>query len=69
MKKGRFYLTEFSKGFIEMMAEKKIATDKNILRDYDILKDNERGLSLSQLAIKYGLHRDTIKLVVSKHRK
>jgi hypothetical protein len=66
---SKFHITEFSKGFIEMMAKKKVANDKNITRDYDILKDKERGLSLSQLAIKYSLSRQSIKDIASKYKK
>lgn len=61
-------ITKFSRTFVENMVKAKVATDKNILRNYDILKDKERGLSYSQLSIKYSLCRDQIIEIVKKYR-
>lgn len=52
-------ITKYSKTFIENMVKDKVAEPK-VLRDYDILKDRERGLSIGQLCIKYGLSKPTI---------
>lgn len=40
---------------------------ENILRDYDILKDRERGLSCGQLAIKYGITCQAIMKIVNSY--
>lgn len=66
---SKYRMIKYSRGFIEMMAEEKIATNKNITRDYDILKDKERGLTTGQLAIKYGLSVIRIKEILAEYRK
>jgi len=52
-------ITKYSKTFIENMVRDKVAEPK-ILRDYDILKDRDRGLTIGQLCIKYQLSKPTI---------
>lgn len=52
-------ITKYSKTFIENMVKDKVAQPKT-LRDYDILKDRERGLTIGQLCIKYNLSKPTI---------
>jgi Mor family transcriptional regulator len=66
---SKYHLTRFSKGFIEMMAKEKVATDKNITRDHQILSDKEAGKSISQLAIKYSLDRSSICDILRKYKK
>jgi len=52
-------ITKYSKTFIENMVKDKVAEPK-ILRDYDIMKDRDRGLTIGQLCIKYSLSKPTI---------
>jgi Mor family transcriptional regulator len=52
-------ITKYSKTFIENMVRDKVAEPK-VLRDYDILKDRDKGLTIGQLCIKYQLSRPTI---------
>lgn len=59
-------ITKYSKQFIQNMVNDKVAHPKT-LRDYDILKDRERGLTIGQLSIKYDLHKTTI-LEILKNR-
>jgi len=52
-------ITKYSKTFIENMVKDKVA-DPKVLRDYDIIKDRDRGLTIGQLVIKYSLSKPTI---------
>lgn len=52
-------ITKYSKTFIENMVKEKIA-DPKVLRDYDIIKDRDRGLTIGQLVIKYSLSKQSI---------
>jgi acetone carboxylase gamma subunit len=52
-------ITKYSKQFIQNMVNDKVAHPK-VLRNYDIIKDRQRGLTIGQLCIKYDLHKTTI---------
>ena len=39
-----------------------------VLRDYDILKDRERGLSCGQIAIKYSISCTMVMKVINKYQ-
>lgn len=60
--------TNFTRDFIKTAVEYKIA-EPSKLRDYDILKDREKGMSQQQLAIKYGLSRQSIINIISNYAK
>lgn len=47
-------LTKFTRSFWET-AVAYGGSKPNVLRDYDIIKDRDRGLSCGQLAIKYDI--------------
>lgn len=59
-------LTSFSKEFWKTAVECK-ATKKNLLRDYDIISDRERGLTIGQLAIKYKLSEKQISVIINQY--
>lgn len=42
-------------------------SDPLVVRDYDILKDREKGLSCGQLAIKYGITCQAIMKIINKY--
>jgi len=52
-------IEKYSKEFIKNMVRDKVASPK-ILRDYDIITDRNRGLTIGQLCIKYSLTKPTI---------
>lgn len=58
-------ITKYSRGFIENMVKDKVAQPET-LRNYDIITDHKRGLSYSQLAIKYNLSRMQIIRILKK---
>lgn len=61
-------MTRFTRDFVATAVAYKIA-DESKLRDYDILKDRERGLSQQQLANKYGVSRQSIVVILNKYCK
>lgn len=58
-------VTKFTRGFVKTCLEYKI-NRINCMRDYDIMTDHERGLSLEQLGIKYGISKQAIHKIVHK---
>jgi len=60
-------LTSFSKGFWQSAVECKGA-NKNILRDYDIVKAREEGKTYGQIAIKHGLSEKQVCVIVAKYK-
>ena len=52
-------ITKYSKEFIKNMIKDGIASPK-VLRDYEVIKDRERGLTIGQIAIRHQLHRTTV---------
>jgi len=52
-------ITNHSKDFWKAIVAYGVA-DEKVLRNYDIITDHKRGLSYSQLAIKYKLSRDRV---------
>lgn len=60
-------ITAFSKQFWKTVVECKGVGNKNVLRDYDIIKDREKGMTLGQLSIKYGLSEKQIHVIINKY--
>ena len=60
-------ITNFSRAFIQTAVAYKIA-DPTKIRDYDILKDHEKGMSHGQIAIKHGLSRRSIIDIIQRYR-
>jgi len=58
-------IEKLSRGYWEI-AVKHRGCDPLVLRDYDIIKDHERGLSLGQLAIKYCMTKRNIINILKK---
>lgn len=58
---------KFSRGFWEM-AHACGGTRDNILRDYDILSDHKKGLTIGQLSHKYGLAKSSVWEIVNKYK-
>ena len=58
-------IEKYSKEFIKNMVRDKVASPK-ILRDYDIITDRNRGLTIGQLSIKYNLSKPTIYSILKK---
>lgn len=61
-------LTKFSRAFWETAVAYK-GSPPTVLRDYDILKDHERGMSYSQLAIRYKINRATAINICNRYKK
>lgn len=60
-------ITKYPKDFISNLVKEKIAKP-NSLRNYDIVSDRQRGLSLGQLAIKYDLTRMQIIRILNDNK-
>lgn len=60
-------LTALSRGYWEISV-KCNASDPLILRNYDLLKDREKGKTLGELAIKYGISRMQVCNIINKHK-
>lgn len=60
-------ITKYPKELIQTMVKEKIAKSQAI-RNYDIITDRNRGLSLGQLAIKYNLTRMQITRIVNDNK-
>jgi len=60
-------LTKFSRAFWETAVKYKGAKPE-VLRDYDILKDREKGKTLTQCAIKHDVTRKTVASIQKKYR-
>jgi Mor family transcriptional regulator len=60
-------LTKYPKDFISNLVKEKIAKP-NSIRNYDIVSDRQRGLSLGQLAIKYELTRMQIIRILNDNK-
>lgn len=58
-------VTKFTRGFVKTCLEYKI-NRINTIRDYDIMTDHDKGMSLEQIAIKYSLHKSSIYKIVHK---
>lgn len=66
MKRGeKGDITKFTRDFWNTVVAYNGA-DETIIRDYDIKKDHDAGLSYSQLAIKYKIHRTTVIRICGK---
>lgn len=61
-------LLKFSRQFWETAVAYK-GSDPNVLRDYDILTDLNKGKTWTQIQIKHGVCRTTIANIVSKYKK
>lgn len=61
-------ITKFSRAFWETAVAYK-GSPSTVLRDYDILKDRERGMSFNQLAIKHRVSKVTALDIVHKYKK
>jgi hypothetical protein len=60
-------ITKFSRAFWETAVKYK-GSKPEVLRDYDILKDREKGKTLAQCAIKHNLTRKTVAEIQKKYR-
>jgi len=60
-------ITKYPKELIQSMVKEKIAKPQS-LRNYDIVTDRQRGLSLGQLAIKYDLTRMQIIRILNDNK-
>jgi Mor family transcriptional regulator len=60
-------ITKYPKELIQNMVKEKIAKPQS-LRNYDIVTDRQRGLSLGQLAIKYDLTRMQIIRILNDNK-
>lgn len=60
-------ITKYSKDLISNLVKEKIAKPTS-LRNYDIVSDRQRGLSLGQLAIKYNLTRMQIIRILNDNK-
>lgn len=58
-------IEKLSRGYWEIAVKHK-GCDPIILRDYDIIKDRERGLTLGQLAIKYNMTKMNVIKILTK---
>ncbi len=61
-------LLKFSRSFWETAVAYK-GSDKDVLRDYDILADLQRGKTWTQIQIKYNVSRQTVCNIVHKYKK
>lgn len=61
-------ITKFTRAFWETVVAYK-GNQPSVLRDYDVLKDHEKGMSYSQLAIKYKIDRSTAIEICKRYRK
>ena len=59
-------ITRFTRSFIKTCVDHKICDDTK-LRDYDILKDHAKGMTLGQLSIKYHLSIKHIHHLIKKY--
>jgi Mor family transcriptional regulator len=60
-------ITKYSKDLISTLVKEKIAKPQS-LRNYDIITDRQKGLSLGQLSIKYQLTRMQIIRIVNDNK-
>lgn len=60
-------ITKFSKQFIQNMVNEKVA-EPRILRNYDIIVDRNRGLSVGQLCIKYAMSKSQILRIINENK-
>lgn len=60
-------LTGFSRGYWEISVQCN-ASKEIVLRDYDLLKDRERGMSIGQLEIRYNLSRQQVCNILNKYK-
>lgn len=63
----RSKLTRFSKDFIKSVICAPVAQQK-VLSDYDILKDRESGMTLSQIAIRHGISRRHVCRILADYK-
>lgn len=59
-------ITKFSRSFWETAVAYK-GSKPSVLRDYDLLKDRERGLTCGQLAIKYSITCTAVMDIIKKY--
>lgn len=60
-------ITRFSRSFIKTCVENKVC-DESKLRHYDIMKDHNAGMTLQQIANKYGMTKVGIYNIVHKYK-
>ena len=61
-------ITKFSRSFWETVVAYK-GNQPNVLRDYDILKCHEKGMSYEQIAIRYKITRRTAIDICNRYKK
>ncbi len=59
-------LTKFSRSFWETAVAYE-GSDPIVLRNYDVLKDRERGLTYGQLAIKYSISQTMVMKIINQY--